>query len=59
MKYIVLTVIVGFMAGLVFKKLNQKEEQITELKRQIEDMHSIQRWQESIMRECGFYGKEE
>ena len=39
--------------------LNTKEKEIKELKRQIENMHSIQRWQESIIRECGFYGKEE
>lgn len=40
----------------VLNKNNQ--EQITDLKYQIENMRSIQRWQESIIRDCGFYGEE-
>lgn len=56
MRYLLIIVLVaGFMAGIV----DQKQAEIKELKSQIENMHSIQRWQESIMRDCGFYGKEQ
>ena len=56
MKY--LLIIVAFVTLLMAGIVDQKQAEIKELKRQIENMHSIQRWQESIIRDCGFYGKE-
>ena len=57
MKILILILSIAlFTVSFMFGKVNQENK---ELKRQIENMHSIQRWQESIMRDCGFYGKED
>jgi sugar diacid utilization regulator len=38
--------------------LNKSTLMISDQARQIEEMHSINRVQESWLRDCGFYGKE-
>jgi len=70
MKYviIVLLIMMSYQQYLISEKaillnesttlLNKSTLMISDQARQIEEMHSINRVQESWLRDCGFYGKE-